>query len=108
MTATKRTRRPMIEMTGTVADLRPQDYVDTLGGGVYRRSRVGALVHRVEHKPGSFDEDRMWRLLALPGFTARKAERSATTPQHATVEFLTVGTLHLLSDVPVQFRRFAD
>lgn len=87
-TAAKRTRRPMVQMTGTVADLRPQDYVDMIGGGRFKLYRVGALVHRIND--------------GMVGLTTGKTGR--------VIEFIgiNVGNVGFDPACPVQFRRFAD
>jgi hypothetical protein len=113
-TTTTRKRRPMIEMTGTVADLRQNDYVDEVGGlnpitGItYRRNTVGALVHSITQRDATYDEEMAWRLSALPGISLNAADRMASRPQHATINFLSRGDFALLADAPVRFRRFAD
>lgn len=107
-TAAKRTRRPMIEMTGTIADLRQGDYVDTLGGGKWKRVAVGAIIHKITHVEGSFNEELAWQLSGIAGVSARKADRLATRPEHATIEFLGKGTHSMHSSAPANFRRFAD
>jgi hypothetical protein len=107
-TTTPRKRRPMIEMTGVIADLVQGDYVDEVGGEGYKRSRVGAIVHSITQRDATYDEEMAWRLSALPGISARKADRIASRPQHATINFLSMGDFALLADVPVKFRRFAD
>jgi hypothetical protein len=112
-TTTPRKRRPMIEMTGTLADLQSQDYVDEIGGvspttGInYRRNTVGRLVHRIQFE-GVWYSERIADVLLNAGVSYRKAEAAATRPAHANVEFLGLGQMPLHLDVPVRFRRFAD
>jgi hypothetical protein len=106
-TTTRRTRRPMIELTGVVADLLPQDYVDEIGGGPYKRMLVGKLVHTLEQREHEFSEKQMDLALAL-GYSLRGAERVAERPAHAKITWVSGGSNHLLADVPVKFRRFAD
>ena len=84
----RRVRRPMVEMTGTVADLRPQDYVDMIGGEGFKRYRVGALVHKITD--------------GLVGLTTGKPGR--------VIDFMGInmGNVGFDPACPVQFRRFAD
>lgn len=86
-------RRPMIEMTGTVADLREQDYVDEIGGGTFKRYRVGALIHQLQKDA-----------------TGIRFGRSRVTIRRGQVgvDFLAIGTFALAPECPVKFRRFAD
>jgi hypothetical protein len=101
----------MTEMTGTVADLRQNDYVDEIGGlnpdsGItYRRNTVGALVHSITQRDATYDEEMAWRLSGLPGISVRTADRIASRPQHATINFLGRGDVALLAEAPVKFRR---
>lgn len=87
-TPAKRTRRPMIEMTGIVADLKPQDYVDLIGGEGFKRYRVGALVHKITD--------------GMVGLTTGKPGR--------VIEFIGInmGNVGFDPNCPVSFRRFAD
>jgi hypothetical protein len=87
-TTTTRKRRPMIEMTGTMADVLPGDYVDEIGDGVlYQRIQVSALLHKVHTGYG----------------IARSGVVEVTS-----YEFLGKGKHGVRSDAPVKFRRFAD
>ena len=83
-----RKRRPMIEMTGTVAALQPHDYVDMIGGEGFKAYRVGALVH-------SIDDTKV-------GLTTGKPGR--------VIEFMGIklGNIGFDPACPVKFRRFAD
>jgi len=84
--------RPTVEMTGTVSDLRPQDYVDTLGDGVrFKRYQVGALVESVQTGQQGFKFGRT-RVTVFPGQVA--------------VSFLTKGEHAFDPSYPVKFRRF--
>lgn len=83
-----RTARPMIELTGTMADVRVGDYVDEIGDGVrYARIAVAALLHKIEPR----------YQVTLGGV------REVTA-----FEFLGKGTHGVKLDAPVRFRRFAD
>jgi hypothetical protein len=87
-TATTRKRRPMIEMTGTVADLREGDYVDSVGDGViYRKINVRAILHKIHTRYGI---------------------RRGSVVEVETLEFLALGEHRFRSDAVVHFRRFAD
>lgn len=85
-TTTKRQRRPMITLTGTIADLRENDYVDTIGGGQFKRYRVGALAYKITPARN------------LAGFV-----------EGYLITFMgDQGATGIQADCPVQFRRFAD
>jgi hypothetical protein len=107
-TTTPRKRRPMIEMTGFVGELQLHDFVDEIGGDGWKRFRVGKLVHRVDQRDLTYDEEMAWRLQTLPGVGPRRANRAATTPAHARIEWTDGSHNALLADCPVKFRRFAD
>lgn len=80
-----RQRRPMIEMTGTVADLCEQDYIDEIGGQGFKRFTIGALVHRITDGV-SLSTGEPGRNLDLNGR----------------------GVVGLFTCCPVKFRRFTD
>jgi hypothetical protein len=109
MTTTRRTPRPMIQLTGKVSDLREGDYVDTLGGGKFRFYTVSSLVHSVTHRPAA---DVVLDFLSrpVPGLgldtiPAQEYHRPAST----SVTFVNGDTLSgLIPSVPVTFRRFTD
>ena len=94
-----RTRRPMVDLVGTIADLRVHDYVDTVGGSGYRKFRVGALVDEITELAAG---DRIAGPLAEVGFPGQWAESGRL------VRFLAKDSFALRSDCPVSFRRFAD
>jgi glutamine synthetase type III len=84
----RRTRRPMVEMTGTVADLREGDYVDTIGDGViYKKFAVGSLIHRIRTDQVAFPSGRALLVFEFMGGT---------------------GTHGIKPDCTTTFRRFAD
>lgn len=103
-----RTPRPMTEIQGYVCDLRPQDYVDTIGGEGYRLTRVAALVHSCTQLDVEFRDEIAWRLVDL-GVSGRRASAAAFRPAHAEITFIGSSETHrFLAEVPCSFRRFAD
>lgn len=87
-TPARRVHRPMIEMAGTVADLREGDYVDSVGDSrIYTKITVAALLHKIHTRYG----------IARGGVV-----------EVETLEFLGKGEHRFKSDALVSFRRFAD